>query len=184
MASNSSRKLLVKEIQRLRKNVIRRFTNIKRKYGESPALASWEKANLDTNIKGKSNKELQNLLSNLRYYNSLKTSSIKGVENYKKKFEHIEAALNQYKTADGSNPVKKKFYELYNKFVEENHLIDKYKYEVMELINNMMAFGESDEDIRDEVENLYNQLYAQEQGIQSTNKETSLSYADTARIFK
>lgn len=166
-------KNIKKEIKRLSTNLVRRFSNIEKRFGASPALHSWQKANLDLKISGKSKKELNELLNNLRYFNSLKTSSVKGVKHYLATFGSIQDTLQQI-----SPEAKNMFFEIYNKMVEENHLIEKYKYQVFNLITDLMVFGIKDEQkIMKEIRELFDELYAKSQGI--SYEGTSLNYEDT-----
>ena len=170
-------KALKKEIKRLSTNLVRRFSNIKRIYGESPALYSWQKANIDYKVSNKNEKELKAILNNLKYFNSLKTSSVKGVKRYLETFGEIQNVLQQF-------PVETKnmFFEIYNKMVEENHLIEKYKYEVFNTIADLMVFGIKDEEkIMTEIRDLFDELYAESQGV--SHKGISLDYEDTQDIL-
>lgn len=151
------RKDLVKEIQRVRKNLTRRFARIEKRFGDSPALASFKNLNLDLSVRGKSEKELRALLGELNYYEGLKTSSVKGTETYKIKFEKLEKILK----ADEN--LQNKFWTLYSKFVEENGLIEKYKYDVFDIIYNELLNNSSEDEIREKINKMFEENYNEEE---------------------
>lgn len=157
MIYHSDTKTLRKENQRLLRNVKRRLANITRKYGSSYATQRFLSLEIPMTTRGLTDEELRKQYSALKYIDSMKTSRIKGMRNFEK-FNKIIDSLN----AAGEGFVDK-FYSLYGRLVEENGLLEKYKYQVMDTIRDGILNADNDEVIRNNVLKLFDDIYRQEQ---------------------
>lgn len=144
-------RLLAKENQKLLKNIKRRFANLERKYGSTIAIETFRKRNIPLTTRGLSLKDLQQQHRNLTYISSLKTSTVKGQKQYEKSFKPIENALKDTNVSD-------KFFELYNKFIEENRWMEKYKYEIFDTLLEEINENKSDEEIFNSIKEKINDL--------------------------
>lgn len=150
------RKEAVKDIQRLRKNIERRLSNISKanNYGTSNrAVSSYNKIDR-TSLRGKSVEELRQIRRDLMGFNEKQFSRVKGYGKYQE-FENTFEDLDE----DTRNEV----WTLYDKFVEEKRFLQKYKYEVLKEISEGKENGLSDRKIRNNVNNIYNSLLTEEE---------------------
>lgn len=174
----------VKEIQKLRKNIVRRVERVKTKYGTTPAVASFEEKNLDLGVRGKSEAELKGLLNELRYFDRLRTLNMSGAKHYAKTFKEIEASLDTFERKNGKNPTKDRFWRLYSQFVEENQLLENYKYKVFETIHERVSKkGYTDKQIKQAVDKLFESEYLTEENKKAQVKrknapDISLKYEE------
>lgn len=126
-------------IRRLKKNISRRVKTLENKGLNTRAVDLYK--NLNTSTRGKSLNELRTLYRDLHYINDLKSSRIKYYENYKKVVE--------VKTQTVYDDTE--LWDLYAQLVEENGLVENYKYEVIETINKEMIEGKDKEEIRKKI---------------------------------
>lgn len=141
---------LIKEIQRLERNIRKRVENIEARedlpqFGaESFRKYEKRKANkLDgKKLTSLSEKDLTTLYRDISYLNDLKSLSIKGAEYAKEKYLPIKNMLETF-----SPNMKEKFREAYSKLVSNYGLTDKYfKYEVQGAEIELMLSGQSNTD--------------------------------------
>lgn len=145
MARPQRYKAIAKENQRIYKNVSRRIERVAKKYGENAFIVrEWKKANVSPTTRGLSLQQLTEQSAQLHRFETLKSSTVKGYKNYLKWSENVVNLA--FADIDESE-----LYKLYNKFVEENGLIAKYKYEAFDVITEMLIDGESEETIRERV---------------------------------
>ena len=145
MARPQRYKAIAKENQRRYKNISRRIERIENKYGSNAYIVKkWKEANVSPTTRGLSLQELSKQSAQLYQFDTLKSSTIKGYKNYLKWEEDVNSLA-----LEGID--ESELYKLYNKFVEENGLIAKYKYEAFDVITEMLIDGQSDEAIRERV---------------------------------
>ena len=145
MARPQRYKTIAKENQRIYKNISRRIKRIENKFGKDAYIVKkWKDANVSSTTRGLSLQELSQQSAQLHQFESLKSSTVKGYKNYLKWEEDINVLALE--GIDDSE-----LYKLYNKFVEENGLISKYKYDAFDIITEMLVDGESEEAIRERV---------------------------------
>lgn len=155
-------KELAKQVQRLLRNIKRRLLTISSKGLESPAtnkfISMVESGVIPLSTRNLSRMQLINSLRNLKYIQSLKTSYTKGARQWTNKIKPIfDRLVNNGITS------KNDFFKLYNKLVEENALLEKYKYDVWDIIEKGIENGEPDEVIRNKVMDLLNEIYNKEE---------------------
>lgn len=145
-------KKIIKEIQSLKQNLQRSIQRVKKyeKEFRTPSPARKKFAKIHTSVKGKDLKELLKLKRQLLYVKGLKTSKVRGFKHYVFVFREVTSSL----TSDELD----KFWELYNKAVEENRLWENFKYELMIELHDSIAAGKSDEEIHERINMLYDKL--------------------------
>ena len=141
---------LEKEIKRLVKNIKRRVSRVIKKYGSTPGTDRVAKSkSLNYKVKGLNEKELRDKLRELKYIDSLKTTFMEGVKQYNQNFKGIKQFL------DDNPDYKDKFWELYNKLIEEKRIQNYYKYDVMDIIAESISYGVDDyEAVADTIDNI------------------------------
>ena len=167
-------KELARQNQRLLRNLKRRFATIKEKVNltgeESPALKQYEgkleRGTLKLTTRNLTKAELEAQHRELTYLNTLKTSRVKGYKNYINKWK---PTIDNLKRIGGKDLVDN-FYSLYNKLVEENGLIAKYKYELFEIISDGLINNLSDEEIRKRVMEKFDEIYDSNQEVELEDK--------------
>ncbi len=167
-------KELAYQNQRLLRNLKRRFATLKVRVNqtgeESPALKQWQgkidRGTLKLTTRNLTKTELEAQHRELVYLNTLKTSRVKGYKNYVNKWK---PTIDQLKSIGGSDLVDD-FYTLYNKLVEENGLIAKYKYELFEIISDGLINNLSDEEIRRRVMEKFDEIYERDQEVELEDK--------------
>ena len=147
---------LAKKVQRLRKNITRRFQNIQRAFGRSRAMEKYYELEIPLTTRGLSGKELKKMYDNLLYISSLKTSYVRGAKNFKIHFEDIMNTINFDKKLED------RFWSLYDKITEENLWLENYKYEIFDTVNEYINEGLSDEDIIKTINKTYQEVYEKE----------------------
>lgn len=141
--ANLRRNTIVKENRRLMRNLKRRFQTIEKRYGQSFATYKFRELKLNFSVKGLTEEQLEQQQKDLKYISSLKSSYYKGVGSYNQ-FNDI---LNRLPGEDA----KQKFFELYDKLVNEKEILYKYKYNVFEEISTLLNENETDENIRNRI---------------------------------
>lgn len=102
------------------------------RYGEMPAVDLFYEKGLDKfSVKDKSLSELKILRADIEYVSGLKTSYVKGAQNYQ---NYVAEWIDLY---DKDKDAYDKIMTLYNRLVEENELTEKFKYAVIEEIYTM-----------------------------------------------
>lgn len=145
------RKEAVKDIQRLRRNIERRLSNISKpkNYGTSNrAVSSYGKIDRSS-LRGKSVDELKAIRRDLLNFNQKQFSRVKGYEKY----QNFENTFNEL-----DEDVQDEVWTLYDKFVEEKRFLQKYKYDVLREISEGKMKNKSDRTIRKNVGKLYDEL--------------------------
>ena len=141
---------LIKEIQRLERNIRKRVEHIESRedlpqFGaESFRKYEKRKANkLDKKrLTSLSEKDLTTLYRDIKYLNDLRSLNIKGAEYAKEKYLPIKNMLETF-----SPDMREKFKEAYSKLVSNYALTDKYfKYEVQGAEMELMLSGQSNTD--------------------------------------
>ena len=132
---------LEKEVKRLYRNVSRRIEKV-RALENAPTYAVKDFDEATKNYTGRTSKmsmqELLNLERDLEYIDNLKTSSVKGALKAKETFKPIADKLETY-----SKDTQYQFWALYGKFMETLNVMDKYKYDVMDVVMDYTTAGVS-----------------------------------------
>lgn len=152
---------LEKEIKKLVSNIKRRIKRVVKKYGQTPGTRrALKNGTLNAKVKKLNETQLKEKLRELKYINSLKTTRVKESGYYTKTFKAIEDFLKD-------NPgYSDKFWEIYNKLVEEKRIQNYYKYDVMDIISQSLSYGTTDyEDIAKAIDDaLANESNEDEEG--------------------
>ena len=154
---------LEKEVKRLYKNVSRRIERV-RALEDAPtyAVKDFDEAtkNFSGSTKGMTMKDLLDLERDLEYINDLKTSSVKGALKAKETFKPIADKLDTF-----SKSTKDKFWELYGKFMETVNIMDKYKYNVMDVVMDYTTAGISVEKAIKEMQDKFDTIIEERGGF-------------------
>ena len=159
----------IKEIQTKYYKLRARINRIEEKYGAlhygdtnkgSAVEQFYDRGLQDFSVKGKGLDELNKMRLDIEYISGLKTSYIKGAENYMK---YVNEWVDLY---DSDRDAYNKIFTLYNRLVEENELTEKFKYQIIEEIYTMEEtmghLTEKEKYMR--IKEIFNQLYESSQG--------------------
>ena len=156
---------LEKEVKRLYKNVSRRIEKV-RALEDVPtyAVKDFDEAtkNFSGKTKGMTMKDLLDLERDLEYINDLKTSRVKGALKAKETFKPIADKLDTF-----SKSTKDKFWELYGKFMETVNIMDKYKYNVMDVVMDYTTAGISVDEAVKEMQKKFDTIIEERGGFDS-----------------
>ena len=147
---------LEKEVKRLYKNVSRRIEKV-RALENAPTYAVKDFDEATKNYTGRTSKmsmqELLNLERDLEYIDNLKTSSVKGALKAKETFKPIADKLEKF-----SKDTQYQFWALYGKFMETLNIMDKYKYDVMDIVMDYTTAGVSVDEAMKEMQKKFDNL--------------------------
>lgn len=166
----SERSILAAENRKLIRKVTRRIGNLNKRFGVTPATKKLIEMNVPMYTKGLTLQQLKNQRRDLLYFSGLKTSYVKGMKSFEKHWKKIE---NYFEAVPES---KDKFWELYNKFVEEHVIMMNYKYDITEVIYAGMSEGKTEEQIVKELDTLFNAIQYGEEEISPDENLTRLFY--------
>ena len=131
-----------------------RMKRIEKRFGTSPALEEYKSRGLgNASTKGKSIEDIAKMRDNVEYISGLKTSTVKGVEAYE---QSIAPLLELY---NSNRDVYDKIMYIYNRMVEENQILEKFKYEVLDMIADLSMREVSVKEIYEVAEQFYRDLY-------------------------
>lgn len=157
---NSPQKLR-KEIYKLNYNLKRRTERIEKKYGSDiAAVRKYKEIQIPKYLsKVEDIKDLRRLYRDLSYINDLKTSSVKGVQNY---LAYSNDIIGKVKNiwSDFDEDDKRKYYQVLSRMEEYfGGIYERYKYEVMDVLVDVMK-KEDNRDIN-EITNTFIETYLQ-----------------------
>lgn len=181
-ASTLSRKEQQKEVRRLVKNLSRRIARIENLNlsGSQYAINRYREIEktLPKNLGKATDKQIQTLYRDLRYVDSLKTSTVRGAKQTMKVFEPIKNKLNTL-----SKSTQDKFWEAYGKLYENSSTMANFKYEIFDVLSDVMLQGVDTEqlvlEIIDEYKDTLEQL-----GGEVTDEEIKVLFTDKLTSFK
>lgn len=144
-------KRVIKNIQRMKRNIINRLQRLEKKYGETLYIHNLKVEFQERfNFKISDIKEYDKLIeveSELEYWNDYRQSTyIKGYEEYM----NIKNKISDYGIDES------KIWSLYDKFVQERRFEQNYKYAIAGQIAEYMNEGLTDEQIRNRIMGIYN----------------------------
>lgn len=153
------------EVRKLIRNIGRRVKNIEELGFVAPQYATKRFHELTDNMKSLSKmdeKELNTLYRDLKYVDSLKSSTVKGAIDVGRNFEPIKQDLDTL-----SEDTRKKFWEIYEKFYERTAgTAEAYKYIVFERNIDEIFAGNTDVD-----EIVHNLIEAYDKSLMETGGE-------------
>ena len=156
---------LEKEVKRLYKNVSRRIKRV-RALENVPTYAVKDFDEATKNYTGRTSKmsmgDLLNLERDLEYIDNLKTSSVKGALKAKETFKPIADKLETY-----SKDTQDQFWALYGKFMETLNVMDKYKYDVMDIVMDYTTAGVSVDEAVKEMQKKFDTIIEERGGFDS-----------------
>lgn len=144
----------VREFREAYNKLKARMQRIEKRFGTSPALKEYYDRGLGkASTKGKTIEEIAKMKDNVEYISGLKTSTVKGVEAYE---QSIAPLLDLY---DSNRDVYDQIMYIYNRMVEENQILEKFKYEVLDMIADLSMREVSVKEIYEIAEQFYRDLY-------------------------
>lgn len=156
---------LEKEVKRLYRNVSRRIEKV-RALENAPTYAVKDFDEATKNYTGRTSKmsmqELLNLERDLEYIDNLKTSSVKGALKAKETFKPIADKLEKF-----SKDTQYQFWALYGKFMETLNVMDKYKYDVMDVVMDYTTAGVSVDEAVKEMQKKFDDIIEERGGFDS-----------------
>lgn len=171
---------LEKEVKRLYKNVSRRIEKV-RALEDVPtyAVKDFDEAtkNFSGKTKGMTMKDLLDLERDLEYINDLKTSRVKGALKAKETFKPIADKLDTF-----SKSTKDKFWELYGKFMETVNIMDKYKYNVMDVVMDYTTAGISVDEAVKEMQKKFDTIIEERGGFD--NNASKMYFQSLKELFE
>ena len=152
---SEARAMAVKELRDVYSKLRARVQRVERRFGKTPAIQEYYNRGLNKlSTKGKTIEDIAKLRIDVEYIEGLKTTTVKGAKTYD---ENVAKWIDMYENDKGSY---NRMMMLYNRMVEENELVEKYKYQVMEEIYNMVEDGKaSNLEISQKAMSLFNDLY-------------------------
>lgn len=146
---------LRREFSKEFRNVQRRMVNIERRSETASQIAVNKfkefRKSLPSDWRFATDEDLRKYFSDLRYISNLKSATVKGAVRTKARFGPIERELEFV-----SPLLKEKFWASYQKLVEENILLEKYKYEIMDAVKTAVVNQAQEPD---EILRVINELY-------------------------
>lgn len=171
---------LEKEVKRLYRNLSRRIEKV-RALENAPTYAVKDFDEATKNYAGRTSKmsmqELLNLERDLEYINELKTSTVKGALKAKETFEPIADKLENF-----SKKSQDKFWELYGKFMETLNIMDKYKYDVMDVVMDYTTAGVSVDEAVEEMQKKFDTIIEERGGFDS--RASKIYFQSIKDLFK
>lgn len=169
-----------KESRRLIKNISRRISRIEGLGESTPLYAVNLYRDLEKTIPKRltelSDKDLRTLYRDLRYINSLKSSTVKGALQAQQKFEPIKAKLSVL-----SKETQDKFWSIYGRLYEKTGgEMEKFKYELFETNIDYIYSGSSVDDAFEEIINEYNASLEDE----DTDEEVRISFTNKLKNLR
>lgn len=173
-----------KESRRLIKNLSRRIARIEGLGASAPQYAVTHYRELEKRIPSKltqlSDKELQTLYRDLRYINSLKSSTVKGALQTQKTFEPIKENLETL-----SKDKQRAFWEIYGKVYERTSgTMENFKYVLFETNIDYILSGQDVDTAVEEIIDEYNKSL-EEMGSYGTDEDFKLLFTSRLKnLFK
>lgn len=152
---SEARAMAVKELRNVYAKLRARVNRVQAKYGETPAIEEYYNRGLDRlSTKGLEIEDINKLKIDVDYISSLKTTYMEGAEHYNK---YVAEWVDLY---ENDRSTYNRIMMLYNRMVEENELVEKFKYQVMEDIYTMVEKeGATNKEVYTRVKEAFNELY-------------------------
>lgn len=154
---SQARTVAVQELRSEYQNLKRRIQNIEKKYGRTiPAVEEYYKRGLDKlSTNKKSLEQIGELRKDVDYLSNLGTSKVRGAQSY---IEHIEPLIELYKDPE-TRETYDKITNMYNRMVEEMGILEKFKYQVLDMLADLFMADVDPTEIADTVRRAYDTLY-------------------------
>lgn len=150
LASNKSKSEMIKDIRKIEQNLSRRVANIEKRE-DLPQFGAESFRKYQQRVKNKlggkksltslTEEQVRTIHRDVRYLNTLKSTSIKGAEQARDMYLPVKQKLETL-----SPDLRKKFWSIYEKVVERFGYMDMFKYELFESNIDYIYGGESDTD--------------------------------------
>ena len=121
--------------------------------------------------------QLQTMLRDIKYIRGLKSTTIEGAQHTKDVFLPLREELTAL-----SEPQRDKFREIYNKFVEERRYLEEFKYELQEIVKDMVYSAVSVDEALTEMGALYDKA-SRTLGKEASEDEKVLLFSQNIREF-
>ena len=180
---NMSKSELIKETRRYYKNLKSRIKNVEKLNLSASRQTVKQFREFEKRFPKKLSKlpekDIRTLYRDVRYLNSLKTSTVKGAKFTQEKFEPIREKLNAL-----SKSKQEKFWEIYNKLYEITSTMEHFKYELFDTNIDYIYGGEDvDKAVKDIIEQYNTTL--EELGGEASDEEIKLLFTSRLQdIFK
>lgn len=186
-----------KEIRRLNKNLKRRIANIEKISGNASLVAVKQYRELKPELANMSNlnrRELTTLYRDIRYINTLKSSTVRGATAITAKAQELADKLQlygEYQTirdvfGSTSKTIVDILTEAYSKFADltSQQLADQFKYEIWGTAVDYAYMGQTAEDIAIRLNELYETIVEGEGSGESDEVIKKLFTSKLRSIFK
>lgn len=152
---SEARAVAVKELRNAYAKLRARVSRVQAKYGETPAIEEYYNRGLDKlSTKNLEIEDINKLKIDVDYISSLKTTYMAGAERYDK---YVAKWVDMY---ENDRSTYNRVMMLYNRMVEENELVEKFKYQVIEDIYTMVEKeGATNKEIYIKVREAFNEMY-------------------------
>lgn len=131
-----------------------RIKRVEARYGKTPSIEEYYKRQLDKlSTRNKSLEEIGKMQEEVDYISGLKTTYVEGAGAFE---EHIQPLIELYEV---DKDTYNKIYYIYNRMVEEYAILEKFKYQVLDLIGDMAMSERTSKEIYEVVRDFYDELY-------------------------
>lgn len=183
LASQLTPKEMRQESRKLIKNLSQRIKRIEGLGSSAPQYAVNKFRELEKSIPKRltqlSKEELTTLNRDLRYINSLKTSTVKGALHTQEKFEPVKAKLDAL-----SPDTQKKFWEIYGKLYERTSgTMENFKYELFETNIDYIYGGQEVDKAVTDIINEYDKTL-KELGGYATDEEIKVLFTSRLQTLR
>lgn len=182
LSPNINAKEKRKEIRKLITNLSKRVNRIEALGDKVPQYATKSFRSLQKKIPKRltslDDEELTKLHRNLRYINSLKTSTVKGAIKAQEEYEPIKAKIQAL-----SPEKRREFNRIYNKLYEETgNLTERFRYEVYGTAIDYVYGGVDIDEVYAKVKEIFDEAYEEVQlgGFGGTDEALKISF--TAKL--
>lgn len=147
---SEARKELTNNIQKMFNKLKDRIPRVEARYGKTFGVSEFYNRGLDTrSVKGLSMEELSKLYRDVSYVEGLGTTSIAGVKH----LENVIQPILDLK--DVNENIPREIFEIYGRLVEENGMLEHFKYQVLETVADLVVGGFTKKEIADNIRSLY-----------------------------
>ena len=184
-ASNLNANELAKDIRRIEKNLKQRVAHIEA-HEDLPQFGAESFRKFEDRLHRKldgrplsslTEEELRTLHRDIRYINDLKSTSIRGAEIARDKYIPVKEKLDVL-----SPEIKSKFWEIYGKLVDENRLLEQFKYDIMGADISMIYGGTQADEIVETIRELYDTTL-EELGRNATDEDIKVLFTSKLESF-
>ena len=179
---------MIKDIRRIERNISKRVANIEQRE-DLPQFGAESFRKYQQRVKNKlggkksltslTEEQIRTIHRDVRYLNTLKSTSIKGAEQARDMYIPVKEKLEAL-----SPDLRKRFWTIYEKMVDRFGYMEMFKYELFESNIDYIYGGESDEDKAvQEVFDLYDKTL-KELGGNVTDEEVKVLFTSKLQTLR